>query len=90
MITTKNLKPVLEALGFSSKGDIYTKKFESFDCYLKVDFKKGEIVYPEKKGLKVNERQTCNLKSNENFVVLECVNRLLEKGYNPTHIELEP
>ncbi|AMC10221.1 hypothetical protein Lupro_02670 [Lutibacter profundi] len=55
-----------------------------------MDFKKGAITYPENKGLKINERQTCNLKSNENFVVLECVNRLLEKGYNPKHIELEP
>ena len=36
MITTKNLKEVLENLGFSSKGDLFTKKFESFDCLLKV------------------------------------------------------
>ncbi|MBO5996515.1 MAG: N-6 DNA methylase, partial [Acetobacter sp.] len=27
---------------------------------------------------------------NENFVVLECVNRLLEKGYPPENLELEP
>jgi len=90
MITIKNLKEVLGNLEFTSKGEVYTKKFESFDCLLKVDFKKKEIVYPENKGLKINERQTCNLKANENFVVLECVNRLLEQGYNPAHIELEP
>ncbi|AUS06842.1 HsdM family class I SAM-dependent methyltransferase [Pseudotamlana carrageenivorans] len=90
MITIKNFKEVLENLEFTSKGEIYTKKFESFDCLLKIDFKKKVIVYPENKGLKINERQTCNLSSNENFVVLECVNRLLEQGYNPAHIELEP
>lgn len=90
MITLKNLKEVLENLNFTLKGEIYTKKFESFDCLLKVDFKKKVITYPENKGLKINERQTCNLSSNENFVVLECVNRLLEQGYNPAHIELEP
>lgn len=90
MITIKNLKEVLDNLEFTSKGEVYTKKFESFDCLLKIDFKKKEIVYPENKGLKINERQTCNLKANENFVVLECVNRLLEQGYNPAHIELEP
>jgi type I restriction enzyme M protein len=90
MITIKNLKEVLDNLEFTSKGEVYTKKFDSFDCLLKVDFKKKEIVYPENKGLKINERQTCNLKANENFVVLECVNRLLEQGYNPAHIELEP
>lgn len=89
MITTKNLKQVLQYLGFTSKGDVYSKKFEAFDCYLKVDFKKGEIIYPEKKGLKINRKDTTHLKSPENFVVFECVNRLLEKGYNPKHIELE-
>ena len=90
MINKENLKSVLKSLDFNNDGNVYSKKFEDFDCYLKVDFKKGEIIYPEKQGLKINERQTCNLKSNENFVVLECVNRLLEKGYNPKHIELEP
>ena len=54
------------------------------------DFDKKEIIYPEDAGLKINERQTCNFSSNENFVVFECVHRLLEKGYKPEHIELEP
>ncbi|NMH88065.1 N-6 DNA methylase [Flavivirga algicola] len=90
MITTKNLKEVLENLGFSSKGDLFTKKFESYDCFLKVDFKRKAIYYPEKKGFKINDKTTCNFSSKENFVVLECVNRLLEQGYNPAHLELEP
>ncbi|MGE5579223.1 MAG: restriction endonuclease subunit S [Bacillota bacterium] len=55
-----------------------------------VDFSNQTIVYPETDGLIVNERQTCNFSANENFVVLECVHRLLEKGYKPQHIELEP
>jgi len=38
----------------------------------------------------VNERQTCNFKQAENFVVFECVCRLLNQGYSPKHIELEP
>lgn len=90
MITTNNLKDVLENLGFSSNGSVYTKKFENFDCLLKVDFKKKAIIYPENKGLKVNDKTTCNFSSKENFVVLECINRLLEQGYNPAHLELEP
>ena len=90
MITTDNLKQVLEYLEFTSNREIYTKEFKSFDCSLKVDFQKSEIIYPENKGLKINERQTCNFSSNENFVVLECVYRLLKQGYNPAHIELEP
>ncbi len=48
------------------------------------------MIYPENKGFTVNERQTCNFKSNENFVVFECVYKLLNQGYNPAHIELEP
>ena len=53
MITGKNLKNVLKSLNFKENRGIYAKKFESFDCSLKVDFNKGEIIYPEKKGLKI-------------------------------------
>ena len=90
MIIKTNLKDVLKSLNFRENEKIYSKKFETFDCLLQVDFKKEKIIYPENKGLKINKRRTCNFKSDENFVVLECVNRLLEKGYNPKHIELEP
>ena len=47
------------------------------------------IIYPEEKGFQVNDRTTSNFDENENFVVLECVDRLLTKGYRPEHIELE-
>ena len=52
--------------------------------------KNETLVYPEDQGLVVNERQTCNFSAPENFVVFECVHRLLEKGYQARHIELEP
>ena len=90
MITKDNLTEVLLYLGFKKDGDIYEKQFHSPESVLKVDFKKQELVYPEGEGLIVNERQTCNFKDNENFVVFECVFRLLNKGYTPEHIELEP
>ena len=60
------------------------------DTYLKVDFKTEKLIYPEDKGFTINEKQTCNFEQNENFVVFECVHRLLELGYKPEHIELEP
>ena len=85
----QNLKPLLQHLGFKESNDIFTKNFAE-NSYLKVDFQKQEIIYPEDQGLKVNERQTCNFSSAENMVVLECVHRLLAKGYKPEHIELEP
>ena len=90
MITKDNFKDLLTLLKFTSEGTIYTKHFPLHDAFLKVDFQKAELIFPEDKGLIINERQTCNLSSDENFVVFECVNRLLEKGYKPQHIELEP
>lgn len=87
MITKANFKDVLKTLGFTEDGNICQKSIGEAD--LKVDFDKKEIIYPEDKGLKVNERQTCNFSQNENFVVFECVHRLLEKGYKPEHLELE-
>ena len=90
MITNDNFKEVLEKLGFKKNKDVLIKKFTNFDCVLKADFKNKKLIYPENKGLIVNERQSCNFKQNENYVVFECVNRLLDQGYNPKHLELEP
>lgn len=86
MITKDSLPLLLEVLGFQKNGQRSQKTVNS--AQLAVDLKSGQIHYPE--GLIVNERQTCNLLADENFVVLECVHRLLEKGYKPANIELEP
>lgn len=89
MITISNFEDLLKILRFEEQNNVYSKDFPS-DFALKVDFNSKEIIYPEDKGLIVNERQTCNFCAHENFVVFECVHRLLEKGYKPEHIELEP
>ena len=88
MLTQDNLADLLHALSFEKKGVIHRKAIGA--AVLEVNFKTKEITYPEAAGLVINERQTCNFEANENFVVLECVHRLLEKGYKPEHIELEP
>ena len=88
MIDKSNFKELLKKLNFQEKNNIFIKKFDNFDCELKVDFEKEELVYPEK--LKVNDKTTSNFRANENFVVFECIHRLLEIGYNPSHIEIEP
>lgn len=90
MITPDNFKAVLIDLGFTENNKIFEKSFAGSDTSLKVDFKNKKLIYPEDKGFTINERQTCNFDKNENFVVFECVHRLLEKGYKPEHIELEP
>ncbi len=86
MITADNFKEVLNVLKFSEKDQFFEKKFSHFNGSLSVDFKKGKLIYPnEIKGRDRND----NFAAPENFVVFECVNRLLEKGYRPEHIELE-
>lgn len=90
MITKDNLAEVLDNLGFVNSDDVYTKSFPQFGlCTLSADFKNKQLQYPEALGFKINDRTTCNFEHPENFVVFECVNRLLEKGYRPEHIELE-
>ena len=90
MITKYNMKNMLISTGFS---DTSNEKFEKYypfsDCSITVDFKNEKIIYPEDKGFKVNVATTTNFSEPENFVVLECVNRLLDKGYRPENIELE-
>src|SRR6266567_2182594 len=88
MITKETLPQLLPLLGFIKRASSYRKTFGAIA--LAIDPSKETITYPETEGLVVNERQTCNFSANENFVVFECVHRLLEKGYKPEHIELEP
>ena len=90
MIKSNNLKDVLQSIGFNKEsiGDFYKREFDT--CVVSVDFDNKKIIYPEDNGLKVHDKTTSNFEHPENFVVLECVCRLLEKGYRPEHIELEP
>lgn len=89
MINKENLKKVLNFLEFTHRKEIYTYKNKILGYTIVVDFAgKGKITYPD--GVIVNDETTNNLTKNENFVVLECVYRLLKLGYKPECIELEP
>ena len=90
MITIENFSAVLMCLGFTKDGNIYRRHFDAADCDVSVDFNAQKISYPEDKGFCVNDGTTSNFSHPENFVVCECVCRLLEKGYRAEHIELEP
>lgn len=79
---------LLPTLGFIEKAGIFFKTIGN--ATLAVDPVRECLIYPEDQGLKIHERTTCNFAADENFVVFECVHRLLEKGYQPKHIELEP
>ena len=81
---------MLSSAGFSdTSNDKYEKYYPFSDCSVVVDFGNEKINYPEDKGFKVNIATTTNFSEPENFVVLECINRLLDKGYRPENIELE-
>lgn len=75
-------------LGFKkeSSKNVYSKTYHD-NTKISIDFDKEEILYP--KCLIVNDKTSSNFSHSENFVVLECINRLLEKGYRTEHIELE-
>ncbi len=88
MIKKQNVKELLELMHYSTNDDnIYVKSFEHSSSIM-VDIKSEEIFYPNE--LKVNDKTTSNFEHPENFVVLECVTRLLEKGYLARNLELEP
>jgi type I restriction enzyme M protein len=86
-----NYKNLLVALGFGPKEnvcDVFAKKYPQADNYrLEVDFERNTIDYGNL--IHSGSKTTQNFSQPENFVVLECVDRLLEKGYSPADIILE-
>lgn len=87
-INQQNLRAALYSLGFEDDDHLCVGKYgDGTTDYIMVDFREKRIKYPD--GMKINENQTTNFSDNENFVVLECVYRLLKKGYRPEHLELE-
>jgi len=89
MITRKTFEPLLEAIGFVQiNNDQYSKIYKQYNNYtITIDFHNKTIVYPE--PMQKGSDSTSNFNQDENAVVLECVNRLLVKGYRPEHLFLE-
>ena len=91
MITKNNLRDLLTYLGFQhpeTVRDEMNLHFDKNNCTITVDFANKNIIYPE--GIEADRDTTKNLSANENFVVLECVVGLLDQGYKPENIVLEP
>lgn len=87
----KAYKDLVKQLGFLPKDGavgIYSKKYKQHSGYcIDIDFQNEVINYG---NLIVSDcKTTQNFSQEENWVVLECVNRLLEKGYKPQNIILE-
>ena len=90
-IKKSDIKELIGLLGFKpqeGEKDIYYKNYPSHKNYvLKVDFEKEKIDYGTK--IKLGDLTTSNFENSENFVVLEGVDRVLEKGYAPDKLSLE-
>ena len=75
--------------------EVYIKKYPIHNNYtISVDFNTEHIEYvdssvEESARICVHSADTSNFKKDENFVILECVDRLLTKGYTPACLELE-
>ncbi|GHT40428.1 restriction endonuclease [Bacteroidia bacterium] len=82
-------KNIIEHLHFLPKENavgIFTKKYTGGYC-IEINSEKELINYGDK--IITENKTTINFAHDENWVVLECVNRLLEKGYKPENIILE-
>ena len=87
-MNTQDIKELINILGFQpkeSQTNIYIKKYNKY--IITIDFNLGIIDYGDK--IKLGDKSTSNFSNSENFVVLECVNRLLEVGYSPEKLTLE-
>ena len=89
----ENILQFLKVLGFLPKDgedSVYAKRYDDYEIsinYNEVSPEKSIINY----GKKITQHRgtTGDFHQSENMVVLECVDRLLSKGYKPEKIELE-
>jgi len=97
-LNTESIKSLIRTLGFDpvdGLSDTYAKKYTQHGGYaVCVDIAAGHIEYTdnsfdESNQIFVGDGTTSNFSQAENLVVLECVDRLLEKGYTPSSIALE-
>ena len=83
-----DIRKHITTLGFVPKDGtkgLYHKVY--VDYAIEVDFDRQAINYGNK--IVAESRTTQNFSQPENLVVLECIDRLLTKGYNPQNIVLE-
>ncbi|MBF4515089.1 restriction endonuclease subunit S [Flavobacterium sp. ANB] len=82
-------KKLIQNIGFQAKENasgIFIKKYS--DGYaIEVDFEKQTFHFGGK--IKIQGKDSQNISKPEDWVVLECLNKLLEKGYKPENISLE-
>ena len=94
-IDFSEIRCILKTIGFNPKDgcdNIFVKQYPyHFNYEILVDLNgKGSITYDTTHdGISVGDRTTSNFEKMENLVVLECIDRLLTKGYAPSSLILE-
>lgn len=93
------VKSLIVELGFAPQdgtSGIFVKHYATTnnEYPILIDFNKQKIDYAPQsiqsdKRIRLGDLTTSNFEKPENFVVLECVDRLLLKGYRPECLELE-
>jgi type I restriction enzyme M protein len=87
------MKDIIKKLGFNIKNDVinvYNKTYPNNKNYtIEVDFIKNTVNFGSKIFFNDSDKNIQNITKPEDLVVLECVDRLLEKGYLPENIILE-
>ena len=81
---------ILQKLGFAKNSEGNLESDTEYKIVIEIDgadITKSKIDYGNL--IVVHNKSTSNLRKQENLVVLECVIRLLKKGYQPKLIELE-
>lgn len=80
---------LIQSLGFKpeTSEDIFVREYKEHGYTISINFQKKKIVYPP--PIQIGDETTTNFSHPENYVVLECVDRLLKKGYRPKDLHLE-
>ena len=86
------IKSLLSTIGFTAvtgKLEVFSKTFTfgTKTYQIEVDIPRKRIVYPTE--IRRGRDTTINFSDSENFVVLECIVRLMDLGYTPEHLYIE-
>lgn len=87
-MTHSYIKDLIKTLGFTAQANTANRYSKNYNGYsVVVDCERECFDYGNK--ITADSQTTHNFSQAENWVVLECVDRLLEKGYKPEDITLE-
>ncbi|MDD2516110.1 MAG: hypothetical protein PHF26_02745, partial [Candidatus Gracilibacteria bacterium] len=82
----KGLIKKMEFVPKDNSNGVYFKKYND-NTIIEVDFEKKTFHFGGK--IKIYDKELQNITKDEDWVILECIDRLLTKGYKSEDISLE-